>query len=98
MRGGVIGPEDACLPNFHPINRDQMFLLPISIKDWLPGDELAWFVLDAVGQMDLAQFYARYRVDGKGAYSGASRSPIPTEADHSFRREADHFLALGRNW
>jgi transposase len=58
--------EDACLPNFYPLNRDQMFLLPISIKDWLPGDDLAWFLLDAVGQMDLARFYARYRADGKG--------------------------------
>jgi transposase len=72
MQSGKIGPEDACLPNFHPLNRDQMFLLPISIKDWLPGDDLAWFVLDAVGQMDLAQFYARYRVDGKG---GAAYEP-----------------------
>jgi transposase len=48
------------------INRDQMFLMPPSLKDWLPADDLAWFVLDAVGQMDLARFYQRYRPDGKG--------------------------------
>jgi transposase len=27
---------------------------------------LAWFILDAVGEMDLAEFYAAYRADGHG--------------------------------
>jgi hypothetical protein len=31
----------------------------------LPG-HLAWFVLDAVVQMDLAAFYGAYRWDGHG--------------------------------
>ena len=28
---------------------------------------LAWFIVDAVGQMDLREFYAAYRSDGWGA-------------------------------
>ena len=53
--------------NFYPVNRDQLFLLPPSMREWLPADHLVWFVIDAVGQMDLSKFYARYRLDGHGA-------------------------------
>jgi len=53
--------------NFLPCDRDQAFLLPPSLADWLPEGHLAWFVLDAVGQMDLSGFRAPYREDGTGA-------------------------------
>ena len=53
--------------NFYPVNRDQLFLLPPSMREWLPEDHLVWFVIDAVAQMDLTKFYARYRLDGHGA-------------------------------
>ena len=26
-------------------------------RDWLPEDHLAWWVIDAVGEMDLSGFY-----------------------------------------
>jgi transposase len=58
--------------NFLTVDRDQTYLLPPSLKDWLPADHLAWFVLDAVDQMDLRSFYARYREDGWG---GAAFEP-----------------------
>ena len=32
----------------------------------LPADHLAWFVIDAVEEMDLSAFYAAYRADGHG--------------------------------
>jgi transposase len=54
-------------PHFLPCDRDQQYLMPASIRDWLPADHLAWFVLDVVEQMDLRPFYARYREDGWGA-------------------------------
>lgn len=53
--------------NFRPVERDQQFLLPPSLRDWLPADDLAWVVLDAVEQLDLTAFRARYRSDGWGA-------------------------------
>jgi hypothetical protein len=31
-------------------------LLPPDVRDWLPADHLAWFVIDAVAAMDLAAF------------------------------------------
>ncbi len=52
--------------NFIDCDREQTFLLPPSLRDWLPEDHLAWFVLDAVGRLDLSAFYAAYRVDGHG--------------------------------
>jgi len=53
--------------NFIPCNREQAYLMPPSLRDWLPEDHLAWFVLDAVTQMDLSAFRAKYRIDGWGA-------------------------------
>lgn len=52
--------------NFREYSRDQMYLMPADIRDWLPEDHLAWFVLDAVEQMDLSAFYRKYREDGWG--------------------------------
>lgn len=53
--------------NFRPVERDQQFLLAPSLRDWLPADDLAWVVLDAVEQLDLSAIRARYRSDGWGA-------------------------------
>ena len=49
-----------------PCEREQQYLMPASLRDWLPEDHFAWFVLDAVDQMDLAAFHAAYRDDGWG--------------------------------
>jgi len=61
--------------NFIDCGREQTFLMPPSLRDWLPEDHLAWFVIDAVAQMDLAAFCAAYRADGHGraAYEPVSR-------------------------
>src|ERR1039457_6064421 len=52
--------------NFLPFDRDQVLLLPPSLRDWLPEDHFAWFLLDSVKALDLAAFYRAYRVDGHG--------------------------------
>src|SRR6266498_1786255 len=39
---------------------------PPSLREWLPEDHLAWFVLDAVEEIDLSAFYGVYREDGWG--------------------------------
>jgi transposase len=52
--------------NFIEGPREQGFLLPPDVRDWLPADHLAWFVIDAVAEMDLGDFYAAYRADGHG--------------------------------
>src|SRR5947209_15023521 len=52
--------------NFIGCDRDQSFLLPPDVRDWLPEGHLAWFILDAVAGMDLSGFYGSYRADGVG--------------------------------
>ena len=47
--------------------RDQSYMMPPSMRDWLSEGHLAWFIVDAVGQMDVREFYATYRSDGWGA-------------------------------
>ncbi len=37
-----------------------------SLKDWLPEDHLAFFLHDAVAEIDLSALYADYRADGWG--------------------------------
>ena len=36
------------------------------MRDWLPEDDLAWLVIDAVAQVDLGAFRRSYRADGQG--------------------------------
>ena len=52
--------------NFLACDREQELLLPPSLREWLPENHLAWFVIDAVGEFDLAAFYGAYRADGWG--------------------------------
>jgi transposase len=52
--------------NFIESRREQGFLLPPDVREWLPADHLAWFVIDAVAEMDLSAFYSAYRADGHG--------------------------------
>jgi transposase len=52
--------------NFLPCERDQPLLLPPDLRDWLPEDHLAWFVIESVEALDLSAFYAAYRPDGHG--------------------------------
>jgi len=52
--------------NFIECDREQLLLMSPSLREWLPENHLAWFVIDAVKDMDLSAFYARYREDGWG--------------------------------
>src|SRR6266702_3042791 len=52
--------------NFLACDRDQELLLPPSLREWLPEDHLAWFLIDAVAEIDLCPFGAGYRRGGWG--------------------------------
>jgi transposase len=51
---------------FIACDRDQSFLLPPSLLDWVPEDHLVWTILGAVEEMDLGVIYGAYRADGHG--------------------------------
>ena len=46
--------------------------MPPSVAEWLPEDHLAWFVIDVVAELDLAEFLSAHRSDGRG---GAAYHP-----------------------
>ena len=52
--------------NFLSCGREQSLLLPPDLRDWLDEDHLAWFVIEAIAELDLEAFYAAYRADGHG--------------------------------
>jgi transposase len=52
--------------NFLSSDRDQPMLLPPDLRDWLDEDHLAWFVIEAIEELDLGAFYGSYRDDGHG--------------------------------
>src|SRR3954467_12268589 len=52
--------------NFIACDREQPFLLPPDVRQWLPENHLSWFVIDAVRVIDTSRFYAAYRDDGHG--------------------------------
>lgn len=51
---------------YRPVDRDQSFLLPPDMRDWVPPSHLVWFVLDVVEQLDTSRFHARSRLGGVG--------------------------------
>lgn len=53
--------------NFLSSDRNQPLLLPPDLRDWLPEEHLAWFVVEAIEELDLEPFYSAYRSDGHGA-------------------------------
>jgi len=50
--------------HFLPCEREQLFLLPPALQDWLRKGNLTWFLLDAVAQMNLTAMKQTYRADG----------------------------------
>lgn len=59
-RGCAAGRRDGGMAKgFRPVDRDQPFLLPPDMREWLPAGHLVWFVIDAVGALDLSRFAVR---------------------------------------
>src|SRR5919202_2717145 len=52
--------------NFLAADREQGSVAAPDVRDWLPHGHFAWFVIEAVAQMDLTAFYGAYRQDGHG--------------------------------
>jgi transposase len=52
---------------YRPVDRDQPFLLPPDMREWLPGDHPVHLVIAVVEQLDTRAFHAGRRVGGAGA-------------------------------
>jgi transposase len=51
---------------YRPYCPDQMFLLPPSLRDWLPENHLVYFVSDVIDQLDLSTIESIYEKDDRG--------------------------------
>ena len=53
---------------YRPVRRDQPFLLPPDMREWLPGDHPVWLVIRVVeDHLDTSAFHAVRRTGGVGA-------------------------------
>jgi len=48
------------MTRFKPYCPDQLLLLPPDMKQWLPEDDLVYFIMDVVQQLDLSAIYGGY--------------------------------------
>ncbi len=51
---------------FRPSVPEQMFLMPASMRDWLPADHLAYSISDVVEQLNLSAIVQRYKGEERG--------------------------------
>ena len=52
---------------YRPVDRDQPFLFPLDMREWLPADHPVWLVIRVMeGHMDTSAFHARRRTGGPG--------------------------------
>lgn len=51
---------------YRRVDREQPFLLPPSMREWLPQDHVVWFVIAAVARMDTTAFHAKAKLGSVG--------------------------------
>lgn len=56
------------MTTYAPFDRDQPFLLPPDLKDWLPEDDIAHFIVAAVERVRMAEFRTNPQAGGKPQY------------------------------
>jgi transposase len=52
---------------YRPVDRDQAFLFPPDMRQWLPEGHPVWLVIEAVRLLDTSVFHARRKRGGAGA-------------------------------
>jgi transposase len=51
---------------YRRVDRDQQFLLPPDMREWLPESHLVWFVIESVEELDTSGFHERSVLGGVG--------------------------------
>jgi transposase len=64
--GKIMIDSDRVAKHYLPVERSQPFLLPPSVQEFIPEDDLAWFLIDAVAAMDTSAFHAKARLGRAG--------------------------------
>ena len=59
------------MSRFIQFDRNQQYLLPPSVDEWLPEGHLARFIVEVIDQLDLSKLTRRYSGGGSAAYHPA---------------------------
>lgn len=51
---------------YRPVDRDQQFLMPESMRDWLPASDPVWLVISVVAGLDTSGLHAQRRTGEVG--------------------------------
>lgn len=51
---------------YRPVDRDQLFLLPPDMREWLPEGHLVWLLVDVVERIDTSRLHDLHPNDGVG--------------------------------
>jgi transposase len=51
---------------YRPWNPNQQYLLPPSVQDWLPENDLVYFILDTVNELDISAVTEKYEQEKRG--------------------------------
>jgi transposase len=62
----VAGEDVLVAKGYRLVDRDQQFLLPENMRDWLPESDPVWLVIGAVSGLDTAGLHAMRRTGGAG--------------------------------
>ena len=52
--------------SYRPVDRNQVFLLPPDMSEWLPPNHLVWFIIDSIEQMNTTAFHRAAKLGGVG--------------------------------
>ncbi|MFB0525672.1 MAG: IS1182 family transposase [Phycisphaerae bacterium] len=52
--------------SYRPWNPNQQWLLPPSVHDWLPENDLVYFILDTVNELDISAITKKYEQEERG--------------------------------
>ena len=64
---------------YRPVDRDQPFLFPPDMREWLAADDPVWLVIRSVELMDTSAFHAGRRTGWDfGRWRPSRRSWIPS--------------------
>lgn len=65
-RRGLVGENGGMAKTYKGVDREQGFLLPPDVREWLPADHEVWWLIDAVSVLDTSAFHADRRLGGVG--------------------------------
>lgn len=62
----MLGDNLLVAKGYRPVDRDQYFLLPPNMRDWLPESDPVWVVIETVASLDTSVLHAQRRTGGVG--------------------------------